>query len=84
VPEYLAYVMYLNATITKFDGLVTGVTIPHLTGEKLKGLKSQTPPLNLQMQFADFIRQSDKAKSELQNSLIELEATYKPKLPTVL
>jgi len=77
VPEYLAWVMYQKAEKTHFDGLVTGVTIAHLTGEKLKGLLIQIPPLNLQARFAAFARDADKSKFELQRTLDELEATYK-------
>ncbi|SBW06051.1 Restriction endonuclease S subunits [uncultured Eubacteriales bacterium] len=62
IPEYLAWVMYQKATMTNFDGLVSSATIAHLTGEKLKGLLVQVPPLSLQTRFADFVRQADKSK----------------------
>ncbi|MDR1581166.1 MAG: restriction endonuclease subunit S, partial [Synergistaceae bacterium] len=51
-PEYLAWVMYQKAVTTNFDGLVTSATIAHLTGEKLKSLSVQVPPLALQTRFA--------------------------------
>lgn len=35
------------------------------------------PPIELQEQFADFVRQSDKSKFELEQALAELTATYK-------
>ena len=35
------------------------------------------PPLEKQEQFADFVRQSDKSKFELEQALSELTATYK-------
>jgi type I restriction enzyme S subunit len=62
VPEYLAWVMHQKATTTNFDGLVTSATIAHLTGEKLKSLSVQVPPLALQTRFADFVRAADKSK----------------------
>jgi len=77
IPEYLGWVMFFKATMTQFDGIVTGVTIAHLTGEKLKSLKIQIPPLDLQTRFADFVRQADKSKFALKKSLAELEALYK-------
>jgi len=77
IPEYLAWVMYQKATMTNFDGLVSSATIAHLTGEKLKGLLVQVPPLSLQTRFADFVRQADKSKFELNRTLEELEAAYK-------
>jgi type I restriction enzyme S subunit len=77
IPEYLAWVMYLKASMTQFDGIITGVTIAHLTGEKLKALKIQLPPLSLQNRFAEFVKQADKSKFEIQRTIDELEATYK-------
>ncbi len=35
------------------------------------------PPMDLQEQFASFVRQSDKSKLELKKALSELTATYK-------
>lgn len=35
------------------------------------------PPIDLQEQFAAFVRQSDKSKFELEKALSELTATYK-------
>ena len=35
------------------------------------------PPIELQEQFAAFVRQSDKSKFELEQALSELTATYK-------
>ena len=35
------------------------------------------PPMDLQKQFAAFVRQSDKSKFELEQALAELNATYK-------
>ena len=77
VPEYLAWVMFQKATTTNFDGLVTSATIAHLTGEKLKGLMIQVPPLDRQNIFAEFVRQVDKSKLELQHGLNKLELLYK-------
>ena len=48
--------------MSQFDGIVTGVTIAHLTGEKLKALEVQVPPLSLQTKFAAFVEQADKSK----------------------
>jgi restriction endonuclease S subunit len=41
--------------------MVTSATIAHLTGEKLKSLSVQVPPLDLQTRFAVFVRQADKS-----------------------
>jgi type I restriction enzyme S subunit len=76
VPEYLAWVFYLKASITNFEGLVTSATISHLTGEKLKQLLLQVPPLTLQNRFAAFVQQVDKTKFVLQKGLEKLELCY--------
>jgi len=77
IPEYLAWVMYHKAKTTNFDGLVTSATIAHLTGEKLKRLSVQVPPLPLQTQFADFVEHVEAQKALLQRSLEKLELNYK-------
>ena len=77
IPEYLAWVMYFKATMTQFDGIVTGVTIAHLTGEKLKTLKIQLPPLPLQTRFASIVQQVDKTKFVMQEGLKKLELAHK-------
>ena len=76
IPEYLAWVMYFKGNTTYFDGLITSATIAHLTGEKLKKLMIQVPSINIQSRFADFIRQIDKIKSELQEGVSDLEMLY--------
>ena len=43
----------------------------------LRDYQISLPPIELQEQFAAFVRQSDKAKSELERTLSELTATYK-------
>ncbi|MCM1188290.1 MAG: restriction endonuclease subunit S [bacterium] len=53
-------------------GIMAGVNV-----SKLKSIKIFVPPLSLQNQFAAFVRQSDKSKFELEQSIAELEATYK-------
>ena len=77
IPEYLSWVMYHKAKTTSFDGLVTSATIAHLTGEKLKRLEVQVPPLPLQNRFAEFVQATEKSKLEIQRSLDKLELLYK-------
>lgn len=43
----------------------------------IKNMQIPLAPMELQEQFAAFVRQSDKAKSELERTLAELTATYK-------
>lgn len=48
-----------------------------LSKEKLSDVLLIVPPMELQEQFAAFVRQSDKSKFELEQALSELTATYK-------
>ena len=43
----------------------------------IKSFEVPLPPIELQNQFVDFIKQSDKSKFELQRTIDALEATYK-------
>ena len=56
---------------------VTGTTRLKLTQAKMKTLPMILPPMVQQKQFAAFVRQSDKSKFELEQSIAELDATYK-------
>ena len=56
---------------------VTGTTRLKLTQGKMKEIPMLLPPIELQEQFAAFVKQSDKSKFELEQSLAELTATYK-------
>lgn len=56
---------------------VTGTTRLKLTQAKMKTLPMILPSLELQREFASFVRQSDKSKFELEQALSELTATYK-------
>lgn len=56
---------------------VTGTTRLKLTQAKMKTLPMILPSLELQREFAAFVRQSDKSKFELEQALSELTATYK-------
>lgn len=60
--------------MTKF---VTGTTRLKLTQGKMKEIPFLLPPLSDQKKFAAFMKQSDKSKFELEQTLSELNATYK-------
>ena len=56
---------------------VTGTTRLKLTQAKMKTIPFVLPSMALQRQFAEFVRQSDKSKFELEQALSELTVTYK-------
>ncbi|MCH1959702.1 restriction endonuclease subunit S [Romboutsia hominis] len=73
---YLGYVLrsefFLNY-ILAFSGRTN---IPKVNKEQLKGFNMPVPPIELQNQFADFVKKVDKIKSEIENSLKELEDNF--------
>ena len=50
-----------------------GAAITRLTIAKIKEIKVIVPPIDLQNQFADFVRQVDKSRFDIKKSIIELE-----------
>jgi len=50
---------------------------PHINAEQVRSLPIIKVPLELQTRFADFVRQVDKSKSEMQRGLDKLELLYK-------
>jgi type I restriction enzyme S subunit len=55
---------------------VKGIAQKTLNLSELKTIRINLPPLDLQHRFADFVKQADKSKFELNRSLDELDATY--------
>ena len=54
----------VNSAETKrqFDGNLKGIGVPNLHLGEIKKTKILEPPMNLQEQFADFVKQVDKSK----------------------
>lgn len=74
--NYLGYVLrsefFLNY-ILAFSGRTN---IPKVNKEQLKGFSMPTPPIELQNQFADFVKQVDKLKIKMKKSLKALENNF--------
>lgn len=73
--EYLSYAIRMQKR--QLLNRVTGVLVRHISAKSLQTVKIPFPSKELQEQFAAFVRQSNKAKSELERTLSELTATYK-------
>jgi len=56
---------------------VTGALVRHISAKALKSVIIPVPSLNVQKQFADFARQSDKAKLELERAITVAKAMMK-------
>ena len=77
LPEFfIAYTM-TPAYARQIELFITGSTRKRISRKNLGQILVPVPPIELQGQFAAFVRQSDKAKSELERTLSELTATYK-------
>lgn len=66
------YLRYFN-----FSGVITGSAQPQITIEGLRQVNISIPEMVEQENFISFAEQCDKSKSELQQALVELTATYK-------
>lgn len=65
-PVYLYYLLSLKKEY--FQGLGTGTTFKELSRGAIEKIAIAVPPLELQMQFEELYRQSDKSKFELQQT----------------
>ena len=58
------YETYLNMTKEQFDRSLKGVGVPNLHLGEIQKVKIIVPPIELQNQFADIVKQIDKQKFE--------------------
>lgn len=76
IPDYFVWAFKMKADLGLFEPYTSQSTIAHLTGKKIKQVPIQIPPLALQHEFADFVRQVDKLKFETQQSIEKLQTLY--------
>ena len=77
IPIYLAWWFKFNCDNNGFSEIEGAkATIAHLPGAKLKKLPIAVPPLTLQNQFADFVKQVDQSKSILQQELDKVQMLF--------
>lgn len=63
--------------LTDISGSITGTAQPKLNQAKLNAMMFCVPPIELQEQFATFVKQTDKSKLAVQKGLQELEILKK-------
>ena len=70
---------YLNTDYGKqlIDGCINGAVTKSITKTELKKIPVIVPPIELQNQFEDFVKQIDKSKLSIQQSLEKLETLKK-------
>ena len=75
-PLYLALLFNTRNIKTQIDNLQSGSTVAYLSITMLKKLNIVVPPLTLQNQFADFVKQVDQSKSILQQELDKVQMLF--------
>ena len=68
--------LYIMLREMNLNRLASGAAQPGLNVSTLIPMKVIFPPIELQNQFADFVKQVDKLKFEMENSLKELEDNF--------
>ena len=77
LPDYLAWWFKFNCDHGGFAAIEGAkATISHLPGVKLKKLSVTIPPLTLQNEFVTFVKQVDKSKIAVQNSLNKIQMLF--------
>ena len=71
--EYLVFVLRSDYFLNYILSYSSRTNIPKVNKEQLSGFDFPLPPIELQNQFADFVKQIDKQKLRIQKSLEEME-----------
>ena len=78
MPDYMAWWFKYNCDHNGFAAIEGAkATIAHLPGIKLKALKVTVPEIKLQEKFVAFLKQTDKSKLTIRQSLDKLEVLKK-------
>ena len=77
LPEFLWGVVTSEKFTKAMCDNASGISYPAIRDADVLQYQVPQAPLPLQEQFAEFVRQSDKSKFELEQALSELTATYK-------
>ena len=73
---YLTYALKVPGIKLKLTGISRGVRQANISNKDIQNLEMPIPPLELQNEFAQFVKQVDKLKFEMGKSLHELEDNF--------
>ena len=73
---YLIHLLNSKEMYSKIRKNMGGAAITRLTIAKIKEIKVIVPPIDLQNQFADFVRQVDKSREAVKKSLEKTQQLY--------
>lgn len=74
---YLSQILKFPAIKKKLTGISRGVRQANISNKDILNLEIPIPPIELQNEFADFVKEVDKSKFEVQQSLEKLETLKK-------
>lgn len=75
-PLYLTLLFDTRDIKRQIDNIQSGSTVAYLSITMLKKLDIVVPPIELQQQFADFVKQVDKSKATVQKALDEAQLLF--------
>lgn len=70
---YLSQLLKFKQVKKKLTGISRGVRQANISNKDILNLVVPIPPIELQQQFEDFLRQVDKSRFDIKKSIIELE-----------
>ena len=73
---YISYLFNMPGFRKQIDAMQAGSTVAYLSISMTKKLDVMVPPIELQNQFADFVKQFDKLKLQVQKSLDETQLLF--------
>ena len=75
---YMKYILSESSIRAQFSAQSTGTSgsMYNVSMDKFKGIEIPVPPIELQNQYASFVKQVDKLKFEMEKSLKELEDNF--------
>lgn len=73
---YLTYMLRNKSFVDYISEKVAGAKMPRVSMNDFRNFEVPIPPIELQNQFVDFVKQVDKLKFEMQESLKELEDNF--------
>ena len=75
-PEYFIHFMKTSFAVNQIERTFGITTVPHFTIVNSKKINMIYPPIELQNKFADFVKQVDKLKFQMEKSLEELQYNF--------
>ena len=75
--EYLAYMLRSDDFVTMISEKVAGAKMPRVSMNDFRNFEVPIPPIEVQNEFAAFVKQIDKSKFGIQQSLEKLETLKK-------